>query len=330
MSRRPTLRAVLATAALALFALPAAASASPSALPLPLLPGIPPKALATVETRSSPIETPSSPEPRPEFEHLVRLHARGGYEVEVIGTGNFVALEVGHKHGHAATAYVVKGTVTGSRLQADFGAFGKLSLRFHPGKSRHSVHRKHFCGGVPLKVDHEGVYTGSVQFTGEGGYVSVDARRGRGKITRFASECGPLRLHRSSSASASASGPKLKETSRPRALFAFWRHGGQSVEFGGFTFFGKTLYLVETAQTEGRLAIERFAMDTAPLRTFALDETLTSSHVSPRKPFIGTGTYSAAPDGSIAWEGSLAVNFPGAPAFPLTGPQFEAELETGF
>lgn len=328
MSRATGLRALLAAAAAALLVLPAAASANPGSLPLPLLPGVPPKALAMVESRLGTIETPSSPEPRPEFEHKVQLHGRGGYEVDVIGTSNYVVLEVARKHSHAATAYVVKGSVTAKSLKADFGALGKLSLRFHPGTARRSVHRKRFCGGVPLRVDHDGVYTGRVHFTGEGGYVSVDTHRGKGTITRFAPECGPR--HRRRHAKDRASIEEPPEASRPRALFAGWRRGGSSVEFGAFTFFGKTLYLALAAQTEGRLAIERFAIDAAPLRTFALNEELTRGQVSPRKPFAGKGIYSAAPDGSTAWEGPLTANFPGAPAFALTGPQFEAEIDAGF
>jgi hypothetical protein len=83
-------------------------------------------------------------------------------------------------------------------------------------------------------------------------------------------------------------------------------------------------------QTRGDLAILRFAFTASDsARAFSVDNALTRAQVKPPAPFHGTGTYRAASDGTKTWTGGLAINFPGAPRLPLTGPEFKPELAAG-
>jgi hypothetical protein len=118
--------------------------------------------------------------------------------------------------------------------------------------------------------------------------------------------------------------------STPTILAAFWRHVVSSTDFFSFQIGKKTLYLTVTEESKGSMAEVRYASVIAPSNTFVSNDSLTSATVKPPAPFRGKGSYTAAPDGTKSWTGSLSASFPGAPRFPLTGTQFEDMLATGF
>jgi hypothetical protein len=325
--KRAVLCALLGASAL-LASGSAAAASSSGGFSLPLPAGTPPDVRALVDSQ---VETGHGNPSRKSVRHEFNLRGSHHYSIEVFAEGNSVLVEVGRRHDHSLTAYAVKGTVTHSRIQADLGALGSVSMRFHPGRSRRSVSRRHFCGKVPRTVDRRGTYTGLVRIRGEDGYVSVAARRAKGKLeTSSDAPCIHSRSHHRDERSSGSSHHEGRKVKRPRLLFAGWRAGPNSVTFAALTFRDRTHLVALTDESTGRMGIFHFASITAPPRIFALDNALTRAKLSARKPFTGTGIYTAAPDGSTAWEGSLSVDFPGTPAFPLTGPQFEVEVEAGF
>jgi hypothetical protein len=113
------------------------------------------------------------------------------------------------------------------------------------------------------------------------------------------------------------------------ALLATSREGVDSTAFLALGGKRRTLFLVSDEETRGRLAIIRIGVvrTKGPLR---FNEALTAGRVSPTAPFHGTARYRAFPDGTTAWSGDLSIDFPGAPRFPLTGPQFETLIEVPF
>lgn len=325
MSTGRVLRRLLCAAALALFALPAAASAQAPGLPLPLLPGAPPQLRAMLQSRAAPT---GSTVPRRFVDHQLHLRAQHGYLVYVIGIGNEVMIEVGRRNGHAISAYVVKGKVTPTGLSGDFGELGRVSLRFRPDRGPGSVHTKLLCRGVPLRFERDGVYSGTVRFRGEDGYVAVRSHRARGQRKTAATRCGPRRSRRSTQRANSSR--VHRQVKLPRALFASSRSGVDVVEMLSFTTRDKVVTVAMTAQSLGSMGVFHLAYDKAAPRVFALDDALTRANLSPTRPFSGSGFYRAAPDGTRTWDGTLAVSFPGAPKLPLAGPGFEAELEAAF
>ena len=321
---RTGLRALLGLSALLALAAPAGVSAS-AGFPLPLPAGTPPQVRALVEAR---IGTGKVEPPRRSIRQQFVLHGSHRYTVTVFAQGGSVIVEVGRRHGHAISAYVAKGVVKPGRIQADFGALGSVSMRFQPSRARGAVTRKHFCHGVPLTVERHGTYAGRVRLEGEGGYVTVDARRAKGKLTSTGPLCRRHAGHRAARLASSSS--HRKRVKRPRLFFAGWRDAVDSQLFGALTLRDDTRFFVFVEHSEGRLATFRFASTVAPPRAFALDDAITRAKLSPPKPFSGAGIYRAAPDGTTTWEGSLAVDFPGAPGVSLTGPRFEVELGAGF
>jgi hypothetical protein len=316
------IRSVLPAIVLALLAVPTAAAASPLALPFPLPAAVQPQLRTVIRDRG---DRRSDVPFRPRFV----LKAHNGYRVGVIGIGNAVLLEVVGHHGGAATAYVARGTVTSRRLQATFGELGSVAMRFRPSSSRSWQKPQRHCHGAGRFIDRPGVFVGDLRFRGEDGYVSVHAHRVKGRVSSIAPQCdraaSARRVKRASAPSSAGSpGPESK------FLSASWRHGVASGSFAAIGKGGLTIFFASTQESEGRLAKLRFAFTFAASKAFAVDDALTFARVSPPRPFVGTGIYRAAPDGTTTWAGSLSVNFPGAAHFPLTGEPFKATVEDGF
>lgn len=309
MSRRLTILIPLALA-IALLAAPTARAAAEAE---PLLPPLPPRKLMTQV---------GAPVPPPHFfrSGFQVEPSSGPYKVGVTTFGSAVTLVVSNKnHGSLSeTVYVARGVATPDRLQATFGQFGKVLMRFHEA-SKHSV-----CHGPFRFIRHKGVFAGNLRFRGENGYVSVDVHKAVGGILEPAGFC-PLRRH-----------PHRHHNSNGNILFtspsAFLAESRQGVNFTGllaleFGPFSETLAIHE--ESRGKLAILRAAF-ARPHKALHVNEAATAANISLPGPFHGSGHYRAAPDGTTTWTGDLAVNFPGAPRFPLTGPEFKTFLEVAF
>ena len=317
-------RRLLLASALGLLALPALASADAPGVPLPLPAGVPPQLRAKLHAETG-TRTPSG-----QFMPKFDLHVHGGYDVSVLGVGSAAIVEVTHGHARAATAYIARGTVTPGRIQASFGDLGKVSMRFRPSGQASLSKPLRSCGGASLYRSRLGVFGGDFQFKGENSYISVHAHRAKGAIREsLAPHCGRRGPHGSDRSVARSSSDGFQSI-EPEFLAAGWRHGVRAESFAAIGFGKSLLYLAFVEQSEGALAKIQFAFASGPSKALSIDDALTQARVTPPAPFKGTGTYRAAPDGTTSWTGPLSVNLPGAGHFPLTGPEFKAEIGAGF
>lgn len=305
MRRRLFLLALLATSV-------AAPSAQAATTKRHLLPQLPPRKLMTQVGAPVP--------PARSFRSGFQVDASHGYTVGVSTFGSSVILVVYNENDErfSQTSYLARGVATPDRLQATFGQFGKVTMRFRES-SKHSV-----CFGTLKLSRHKGLFVGNLRFKGEGGYVSVHVHRAIGGILEPAGRCPrrPRRHHHHSH------GGSIFFTS-PAVLFAESREGVDTTHVLGLEFFGEAGVLAEREESRGKLAILRTALVyTHP--AFRVNEAAAYAKLAPPAPFHGTGHYHAAPDGTYTWSGDLTVNFPGAPRFPLTGPQYEIFLEAPF
>lgn len=256
------------------------------------------------------------------FRSQFQVEASGGYKVQVLTFGSAVILvvtkgRIGKRF--IGTAYLARGVAAPERLQATFGRFGRVSMRFREARNRPWFGKRRDCRGRSRFVRRRGVFVGNLRFKGEGGYLSLRIHRAKGTIVRVARKCLGQRRPLL---------PFAESSSHLTGLLALARDGVDSTAF--FTIQGKrTISFASHEEVRGRLAISRIAIgrSRAPLR---INEAATAATISPPAPFHGAGRYRAAPDGTATWSGSLSVNFPGAPRFPLTGPDFKTLLEAGF
>jgi len=325
--------AVLKCSLLALLLLAMMPSASGAAgLDIPA--AVPPQFRALVRERLH------TPKPHGRGEYRFDIETEQHYDLSVIAIGNIVVLEVirasdraaiqdrSLKRGVAATAYVARGTVTPRRITASFGDLGRVAVRFRPsGRIATSKPRRH-CRGTDHYTSHLGVFVGKVRFRGEDHYVSVRAHRAKGRVRT------PLHLH-----CAFFLRPPRGRAARPvrdlppfapTVLAAGHRQALSASELLVFQFGKRTLFLAVTEESHGKVAKVRYAIATAPNRAFTFNEVLNHAVLDPPAPFHGKGIYSATADGVASWSGPLSVSYPDAPRLPFTGPEFKAELASGF
>jgi hypothetical protein len=250
---------------------------------------------------------------------------RNGYQIFVDGQGDHVSVFVAKQKGpFTVTEYTAKGTVGADRLRASFGRFGRISVRFRHSSNRTWEKRHRRCRGRSRFVVRDGVFVGRIDFTGEGGYVAVRAKRAKGSVEDVAAKC-----KRPSSTRRELRSIRLPPPSGDEVPFltASWREDVRAAQFiaagNRFSIFGAS-----TEESRGRVAIERFALRLGSGGSHLMaNDALTFAKVSPPAPFSGTATYRAGPDGVKSWTGSLRVDFPGANDYPLTGPSFKARVD---
>lgn len=254
------------------------------------------------------------------------VEASGGYKVGVSTSGSGVMLQVwrGQKEGQTVSAYIARGVAAPERLQATFGKLGKISMRFRESRNRTWRGKRRSCRGKHRFIKRHGVFVGNLRFRGEDGYVSVRLHRAKGAVVTELDKCRDR---------PSFAFPLLESIffffEPEESLLALARDGVDSNAFFALKGRRKTLFGAVNEESRGKLAIMRVAFLRSS-STLRVNEAVTAASVSPPAPFHGTGRYRAAPDGSATWSGDLSVNFPGAPRFPLTGPDFDSLLEVPF
>jgi hypothetical protein len=306
-------------AAVALLALPAVAAAAPLDLHR-----APPELRALMRVGAHRPGPGATATPRFDFE------TGNGYKVAVAGLGPDVVIGVRRRHILATTSYIARGVVSPTRLEASFGDLGGIAVRFRPSGRVVRTKSQPHCKGPDHITTRLGAFVGEVRFSGEGGYVSVDVHRVKGRVSSPLSlRCAPsVFKHERGESGLTASS---KQSSKLTLLSADWKTALSSTAFVAASGFGgKTLFFASSEQSEGSVAIVRQAIAVASAQTFAFDNALTLAGVTPPAPFSGTGSFQAGPDGAKSWTGSLAVSFPGAENTPLSGPQFKAVLLRGF
>ena len=252
------------------------------------------------------------------------LKAGHGYLVSVLGLGRqAVGVLVTRPHQDSHSGYAAKGSVSDGRISASFEGFGSVHMRFLRSSDKVRTGSRD-CRGASRFVRRRGVFVGSFRFRGEHGYVSVRAHRAKGAVVTVARRCergtrGPSRPR-----------PLVlrgrNENAESATLVAGWRHGGSVQNFAAYEARQGFIFLAQSAESRGSVAIFHEARSTAD-DGLSLNDSLTEAEVSPPRPFSGSGTYRAAPDGTVSWDGSLSVFFPGAGEVPLTGPPFEATVD---
>lgn len=280
------------------------------------------------------------PKPRGHGEYRFDIPAKQGFDLSVSAIGQIVVLEVirgsqrASDHDRSSlrrgafTAYVARGTVTPTRIEASFGDFGRVAVKFRPSGRIATSKPRRRCRGADHFTSRLGVFVGNVRFRGEDDYVSVRAHRAKGRIR------SPLRLHcafRFRPPPRRAARPVRELPSfAPTVLGAGHRQALSATELFAMQRGRRTLFLAVTEQSRGSIAEVRYALATAPNEAFTFNEELNHAVLDPPKPFHGEGIYAAAADGTASWSGSLSASFPGAPRLPLSGPEFKVNLSSGF
>lgn len=302
---------VFACAAAALMVLPTGASAKPGYL-------VKPKSLelhVDVPTRNG---------------WAMSLDTAGHRQVVLTASkGEFIAL------------YKTLGRVTRKGIEADFGSFGHVSLRFHakpeprrvpapsPPEVRQRPQRPRCTGRAP--VVERGIFRGSLRFEGERDYIGVLSNRLSGNVKRTYKQVCKRRtpLARASRAPIREELVALAAIAQIRGETRFFQAFKVTVRGKGGTEFGVSIEFGAQSEKVGRVLASKVAL------TGLEDESSASyllsrrgadpvtAEITPPSPFSGTGLYRAEGDMPATWTGALGVRLPGLGLVPLTGPEFE-------
>lgn len=294
-------------------------------------------------------------EVRPRSLHLT-MSAPGtrGYGVAVDTLGHHqVTLTV--TRNNQLASYKARGKVSRHQIKADFGRFGRVSLRFHgkrrpfpspPRKRSKPPTKRTVCRG--RKPQREvGRFHGAIEFDGQQGYTRLAVGKLHGEVRRsYRQVCRqvPVRKHGhrkhqrpavASAASADPFGFNLTLLSaRSRVGRSLTRFTSISLEPPrGIPVPAKDRFAIVTASLQervGRVRVFRSTMQFAPPQRIRISRRgvePATARLALDSPFSGHAHYKAGHKGSAAfWTGSLAVRLLGSGLLPLTGPHFHTVL----
>ncbi|HET8954030.1 MAG TPA: hypothetical protein VFN18_00055 [Solirubrobacterales bacterium] len=243
--------------------------------------------------------------------------------------------------GSTGVAYTVRGGASSRRLDADFGALGRVHIRFRlkPEPFSPSLFRGKSCRFARL-LFFGGRFHGEVEFAGEPEVAGVNARSGRVDLVRYRKRACKHEHRREGSARPQSSGKQNDEALREVDFFsAEAQPEGRSVSLNliraaeSGTGSPATLYIASLTETAARVRIVRSAVGNTRSEVLRLGKRgaePTTATIELPAPFSGSASYAAEPGAPPSWSGDLAVALPGAVAVPLTGIGFNAGLCRSF
>jgi hypothetical protein len=281
------------------------------------------------------------------FSLTAELPNSRGYSVS-ISSDDHRHIELKAAIGLQLINYSVIGRATSKGLDADFGRFGHVSLRFH-ATQRKVDSSPQLCPGRPT-VHVVGMMRGSVRFAGAGGLPTVSTTRVRAEATHsFRQVCdfgdfggdesnppgttkphphphehGARLLQRLAQAELAAEEPEPGV----EGLVAERQTNTGQLRFTAFTAAGLLAIAIASAQeTVGRVQIARNTVAIAGPQVLKLSQPGASPQTARfkgPKPFAGRAEYVKAP-GEQRWSGSLRAPIVGRGTVSLTGSEFHVK-----
>lgn len=274
---------------------------------------------------------------KPQQATLLELPASNGYHLQINASPHDGASLFAFQFEGGSVSYHVPGYSGADRVNANFGRYGRVAVRFRPdgAPQQESLYGKNCKGRQATR--QEGRFVGSVRFRGEKGFIVVREHSVKGTVFRsYRLVCRVGRrarhlkrrrfLEKGYSLSAVPKGhpaaPWLSVLKEDPNKHSRIRWSSEEAN-----------YLVSATERRGRMNVSRGASATAEPETFAVEplgSDPTVATVAPPAPFTGTARFETTPDGRSSWAGDLAVELPGMGTVPLTGGAYQAELCRGF
>jgi hypothetical protein len=111
-----------------------------------------------------------------------KLGANHGMGAFVDATDKEVRLEVGGRH--QVVTYKAPAEITRSGLKAQFGNLGQIDVTLDDAETVPTHQPPEGCEGKP-STRSKGLFTGTIEFTGERKFVRIAATEARGRISVF-------------------------------------------------------------------------------------------------------------------------------------------------
>jgi hypothetical protein len=275
---------------------------------------------------------------KPKSLHLeLDLPASNGYSA-LISTEGHRQVVLNVSKGYVFARYTALGKVSRKGIEADFGTFGHVYLRFRSKRRYHPSlvpglklpdFLKDRCKGRRT-VAESGVFLGNVRFEGEHGFTRVKANRRKGKVVRsYRRVCKPR--SRSLASKIREENVFIAAQAKRFGVTRFLLTAVASLSFRDEKF-AFTFAIGGEKEKVGRVAISRGSIlfeERDSIVSSPLGKTPVTAKVKLPEPFEGTATYLEEGSSPPSWTGNIGVRLPGGGLVPLAGPEFEAELCRG-
>jgi hypothetical protein len=222
--------------------------------------------------------------------------------------------------------YEKQGEVTEAGLKVRFGQLGLIDVAFTPTKTLSSTEPSPGCEGAPRTV-REGIFTGTIDFTGEREYVRLEGPQAEGSMSVISKWRCPEEPTPFAAASRHLA-PSSRDKNEAATLYAGSR--GCSCFFAAAIHRrrkgGKSLFYGVKAERREGMEIARVTYARAGASAFAFDHAAGTATVRPPRPFRGHATFRRRPHGRDLWRSTLRVPILGAAPLRLYGPGSGAAL----
>ncbi len=260
------------------------------------------------------------------------LAANHGLHADLETFNGEVTLEISRKHRLAT--YEIDGESTEAGLKAQFGKLGLVDVAFRPTNTRTEKPPKE-CEGPPSTWS-EGLFVGTIEFTGEREYVQIEATQVKGTMSVYREsewQCprhkGPKRIQSARQLSVLDSHERSKAEKEPATLgasnrrcncyFAAYAERGRKGD-------GSTSFVGVKFETREGMEIIRATGAKAGPSTFVFDHAAGTAKVNPPPPFSGNATFKRRPHSRDLWRSTVQAPFLGADPISFSAPSFRAAL----
>jgi hypothetical protein len=242
-----------------------------------------------------------------------------------------MTLELRRK-GQIAT-YEVPGEATEAGLRVRFGRLGLIDVAFTQTRTLNSTEPGEGCTGAPRTL-REGVFAGTIDFTGERGFVRLEGPQATGTMSVISQWVCPeaeatdpfSRVSRLSAApSRDRKGERESATlsAAGRGCSCYFAAGVHHRHSGG-----KSIFLGLKLEKREGMEIERATQVLGPASAFDFNHTAGTATLRPPSPLSGRARLKASPNagGRALWRSTIRVPMLGSAPIDTGAPGFGAYL----
>jgi hypothetical protein len=274
----------------------------------------------------------------PESETVVRvefdLPASNGLHAHLETSENEDVTLLIWRREHGATEkviYEVPGEVDEVGLRVRFGRLGSIDVAFTPTVTLDATEVSPGCTGAPRTL-REGVFTGTIAFAGERGYVRIEAPQVEGSMSVFPHwQCpeedgvNPFEpIPGISQLSARPAGRERESASLVAISRGFSRFFGAGVHHRHSG--GRSIFFGAQYERRDRMEIVRTTSTLGPASAFDYDHEAGSATLDPPPPLKGHAAFRTRDRGRTLWRSTIRVPLLGAPPLRPGGSGFGVGL----
>jgi len=258
------------------------------------------------------------------------LEANNGLQAHLESSEDgIVTLELWRKS--QLVTYEVPGEATEEGLKVRFGRLGLIDVAFTPTTTLNSTEPGEGCTGAPRTL-REGVFTGTIDFTGEREFVRIEGPQATGSMSVISQwECLEAAradpLARASRLLATTSRDKKSEresatlSALGRGCSCYFAAGVAHRHSGG-----KSIFLGAKIEKHEGMAIWRATVVHGRASAFDFDFAAGTAALRPPAPFSGHASFAARPHGRGLWRSTIRVPLLGAKPIDTGGSGFAVRL----